>query len=81
MGKRIEASVELATADVEGDSVLPVVVAEARYRLPDGSEERTSVSYAVGVPDGEELAHFAIENPSGLHEEVEARALGEAERV
>jgi hypothetical protein len=79
--RTMEASVALPTADVEGDAVLPVVVADARYRLPDGSEGRTSASFAVGVPDGEELAHFGIDNPSGLHEGVVARPLGEPERV
>jgi hypothetical protein len=77
----MEASVALPTADVEGDAVLPVVVADARYRLPDGSEGRTSASFAVGVPDGEELAHFGIDNPSGLHEGVVAKPLGEPQRV
>ncbi|MGA9582304.1 MAG: hypothetical protein WBR13_10090 [Allosphingosinicella sp.] len=77
----MEASVALPTAEVDGDSVLPVVVADARYRLPDGSEGRTSASFAVGVPDGEALAHFGIENPSGLHEGVVARPLREPERV
>jgi hypothetical protein len=79
--RTMEASVALPTSEVEGDAVLPVVVADARYRLPDGSEGRTSASFAVGVPDGEELAHFGIENPSGLHEDVVARPLGEPERV
>jgi hypothetical protein len=79
--RTVEASVALPTADVDGDCVLPVVVADARYRLPDGSEGRTSASFAVGIPDGEELAHFDTENPSGLHEGVVARQLGEPERV
>lgn len=79
--RTVEASVALPTAEVEGDAVLPVVVADARYRLPDGSEGRTSASFAVGVPDGEELAHFAVDNPSGLHDDVVARPLGEVERV
>jgi hypothetical protein len=79
--RTMEASVALPTSQVDGDAVLPVVVADARYRLPDGSEGRTSASFAVGVPDGEELAHFGIENPSGLHEGVVARPLGEPERV
>jgi hypothetical protein len=79
--RTVEASVALPTSEVEGDAVLPVVVADARYRLPDGSEGRTSASFAVGVPDGEELAHFAVDNPSGLHEDVVARPLGEPERV
>jgi hypothetical protein len=79
--RTMEASVALPTAEVHGDSVLPVVVADARYRLPDGSEGRTSASFAVGVPDGESLAHFGIENPSGLHEGVVARPLREPQRV
>jgi hypothetical protein len=79
--RTMEASVVLPTAQVQGDAVLPVVVADARYRLPDGSEGRTSASFAVGVPDGEELAHFGIDNPSGLHEGVVAKPLGEPERV
>jgi hypothetical protein len=79
--KRVKSAVRLPTAKVKGDAVLPVVVADARYTLPDGSEGRTSASFAVGVPDGEELAHFAVDNPSGLHDEVEARALGEPERA
>jgi hypothetical protein len=79
--RTVEASVALPTARVEGDAVLPVVVADARYRLPDGSEGRTSASFAVGVPDGEELAYFAVDNPSGLHDDVVARPIGEPERV
>ncbi|HEX9932420.1 MAG TPA: LPXTG cell wall anchor domain-containing protein [Allosphingosinicella sp.] len=75
--ERFESAVALSTSRVESDAVLPVVVAEARYTLPDGSEERTTASFAVGVPDGEELAHFAIENPSGLHDDVVAQRLDE----
>jgi LPXTG-motif cell wall-anchored protein len=71
--RTMEAAVALPTSQVEGDSVLPVVVADARYLLPDGSEEHRSVSFAVGVPVEGELAHFDMENPSGLHEGVEAR--------
>jgi hypothetical protein len=79
--RTMEASVALPTAEVAGDAVLPVVVADARYRLPDGSEGRTSASFAVGVPDGDGLAHFGIANPSGLHEGVVARPLREPQRV
>ncbi len=79
--RTMEASVALPTAEVDGDAVLPVVVADARYRLPDGSEGRTSASFAVGVPDGDELAHFGIENPTGLHEGVVARPLRAPQRV
>jgi hypothetical protein len=80
-GKRIETEVTLPVAGLGRDSMIPVVVAEARYRLPDGSEARTSASFAVGVPVDEELASFALDDPSGLHEGVEARPLGDVERV
>jgi hypothetical protein len=79
--KQVETAVALPTDKVEGDSVLPVVVADARYTLPDGSEGHTSATFAVGVPDGEELAHFAVDNPSGLHDDVVARPLGEMEKA
>lgn len=79
--KSIQSRVTLPAGGIEGDAILPVVVADIRYALPDGGEGRTSVSFAVGVPNGEELAHFSVSNPSGLHEAVVARTLGEAERA
>jgi hypothetical protein len=79
-GKRIASAVTLPR-DGLGNSILPVVVARARYRLPDGSEGSTSVSFAVGVPVNGELAHFDVQNPSGLHEGVEARPQGEPLKV
>ncbi|HEX8375614.1 MAG TPA: hypothetical protein VF606_10590, partial [Geminicoccaceae bacterium] len=78
--RTMEASVGLPTSGVDGDAILPVVVADASYRLPDGSTAHATARFAVGVPDGEELAHFGIDNPSGLHEGVVARELGELER-
>lgn len=77
--QRIESSVALPTSGLADDSVLPVVVAEARYRLSDGTEARTSASFAVGVPLDGELAHFDLEHPSGMHDDVEARPLEERE--
>jgi hypothetical protein len=74
--RTLEASVALPKSEVEGDSVLPVVVADAHYRMPDGSEGHRTVAFAVGVPVEGELAHFDTANPSGLHEGVEARLLG-----
>ena len=73
--RTLQAQVALPTSEIEGDSVLPVVVADARYVLADGSEAHATARFAVGVPDGEELAHFATDNPSGLHEGVVAQAL------
>jgi hypothetical protein len=79
--QRLAASLTLPAAQLRGDSILPVVAAEARYRHPDGTESTTVARYAVGVPDGEDLAHFSTDTPSGLHEGVVAQALGEMERT
>jgi hypothetical protein len=79
--QRLAAELTLPASELRGDSVLPVVAAEARYRHPDGSQSTTTARYAVGVMDGEELAHFSTHNPSGLHEGVVARPLGEMERT
>jgi Meckel syndrome type 1 protein len=79
--KRIAAAVALPRETIEGSSALPVVVAEACYPLPDGGEARTTASFAVGVPWEGELAHFDLEDPSGLHDGVEARAFGKPEKV
>ncbi|HEY0311558.1 MAG TPA: LPXTG cell wall anchor domain-containing protein [Allosphingosinicella sp.] len=73
--RTLQAQVALPTSEIDGDSVLPVVVADARYVLADGSEAHATARFAVGVPDGEELAHFDTEHPSGLHEGVVAQAL------
>jgi hypothetical protein len=78
--RTLSAAVGLPTAEVSGDAVLPVVVADASFRLADGSTGHATARFAVGVPDGEELAYLAVDNPSGLHEGVVARELGETER-
>jgi hypothetical protein len=78
-GTQFDTAVVLPRAGLE-DAILPVVAAEARYRLPDGSEGRTAASFAVGVARGEELVMFDVDNPSGLHDGVEARLHGEPRR-
>ena len=79
-GARVDGRISLSK-DGLTEPVLPVVVADARYTLPDGSEGRTHASFAVGVADGEALAPFPIDRSSGLSENVEARLHGEPERV
>lgn len=81
-GATVEAKIGLAN-EGHDESVLPVVVADARYTLPDGSEGRTHASFAVGVPAAEsgELQPFLTDRSSGLRENVEARLHGEPERV
>jgi hypothetical protein len=62
-------------------SVLPIVIADARYRLSDGTEGRTRASFAIGLPDDGDLAPFPVDRASGLFESVEARLHGEPERI
>jgi hypothetical protein len=77
----VEASVGLPRSDLSQDAIIPVVVAEATFRRPNGSEGRTTATYQVGVPDGEEMIYFDVENPSGLHGGVVAREIDELERA
>jgi hypothetical protein len=79
-GARVDGAISLPRDRLRA-SVLPVIVADARYRLPDGSEGRTHASFAVGLPSGEGIAPFAVDLPSGLRDDVEARLHGEPERV
>jgi hypothetical protein len=81
-GARVEAKIAMSKDGLDAP-VLPVVVADARYTLPDGSEGRTHASFAVGVPeeDGSELQPFRVDGSSGLRENVEARLYGDPERV
>jgi hypothetical protein len=58
-----------------------VVVADARYTLPDGSEGRTHAAFEIGRSEEGGIAPFPIDRSSGLIENVEARLHGEPERV
>ncbi|HYJ53242.1 MAG TPA: hypothetical protein VEW04_08715 [Allosphingosinicella sp.] len=80
-GARVDGAMALPKDGLQGD-VLPVVVADARYTLPDGSEGRTHASFAVGrAGDGDgELEPFKLDR-TGITENVEARLHGEPERV
>ncbi|WP_158635955.1 hypothetical protein [Sphingosinicella ginsenosidimutans] len=79
-GTKIEAEIAIPKAGL-GDSVLPIVAAEARYRLPDGREGRTAASFAIGRADEEGLHPFPADRASGLLESVGAELHGEPERV
>ena len=81
-GATVEAKIGVPK-DGHDETILPVVHADARYTLPDGSEGRTHASFAVGVPAVEsgELEPFLTDRSSGLRENVEARLYGQPERV
>lgn len=48
-GKRVDAHLAVPKGDL-GRVFNPVVVAEARYTLPDGSEARTAAAFRIGRP-------------------------------
>ena len=79
-GAKVDATISLPRERLRGD-VLPVVVADARYRMPGGGEGRTSARFAVGLPSGDGLAPFAVTLGEGLRDDVEARLEGEPEHV
>lgn len=79
-GARVDATIALPRARLR-DDILPVVVADARYRLPGGGEGRTSARFAVGLPSGDDLAPFAVALGEGLREDVEVRLEGEPEHI
>ncbi|WP_404371277.1 hypothetical protein AB5I39_03625 [Sphingomonas sp. MMS24-J45] len=74
-GTRIDATLALPKRDLAA-MFNPVVVADARYRLADGSEGRTYASFAIGLTQ-EDGGFGGIENnrPS-MHEDIEARLYG-----
>ena len=79
-GTRVDATLVLPKHDLAA-SFSPVIVADARYRLPDGSEGRTFASFSIGMTQ-EDGALGAMENnrPS-MHEDIEARLYGTPEHV
>ena len=79
-GARVEAALGLRKTGLD-ETVLPVVVADARYTLPDGSEGRTSASFEIGMAGEGELSPFPTDRVSGLLESVEARLHGDLERT
>ncbi|MBB5685624.1 hypothetical protein [Sphingobium boeckii] len=88
-GKRVDTAIALPKSGVhavssEGHAAfLPVVGAEARYRLPDGSEGRIAASFAIGMPqgEGEGLAPFLMDGAPDMQDNVEARLYGDLERA
>lgn len=84
-GTRVDATLAVPRADLgvgHGDSFSPVVVADARYTLPDGSEGRTSASFRIGVTDldGAAMAPFPIDTRA-MRDDIEAELYGVPEHA
>lgn len=80
-GARIDAAVTLPRDDLHVASdeaghagFTPVVLADARYRLPDGSEGRTAAAFTIGrVDGGDVLMPIAVEDEPAMYADIEAR--------
>ena len=85
-GKRIDATLALLKSDMgenPPDTIRPIIVADARYTLEDGSEGRTSASFVVGVtPEegGPGLEPLELSRAS-MHENVGAELRGEPQHA
>lgn len=85
-GKRIDATLALLKSDMGEnlpDTIRPIIVADARYTLEDGSEGRTSASFVVGVtPEegGPGLEPLELSRAS-MHENVGAELRGEPQHA
>lgn len=84
-GKRIDATLALLKSDMGEDlpaSFRPIVVADARYTLPDGSEGRTSASFEIGVAPEEGGGLEPIElSRSSMYENVGAELHGQPQHA
>ena len=85
-GKRIDATLALLKSDMGDDmpdTIRPIIVADARYTLEDGTEGRTSASFVVGVtPEegGPGLEPLELSRAS-MHENVGAELRGEPQHA
>ncbi len=82
-GTRVDATLALPRSELmanDATTFQPVVVADARYRLPDGGEGRTSASFVVGIASEGDLGLFELDRPV-LREDVEARLYRDPARV
>lgn len=79
-GTRLNAAVTLPREQVDADTregdegFTPVLIADARYRLPDGSEGRTAAAFTIGrVNGGEHLVPIALQDDPAMYADIEAR--------
>lgn len=80
-GTRVDAHLAVPKGEL-GRTFNPVVIAEARYRLPDGREGRTSAAFRIGraAPAAEGVGPIGATRPH-LVEDLEAELLGTPTRA
>lgn len=78
-GTRIDAHLTMPKGDL-GRNFHPVVVADARYTLPDGSQGRTCAAFRIGSPGDGSIQPLAS-GPAHVTETVEAELVGKPERA
>ncbi len=80
-GSRIDARLAIPREEMNGASTFqPVVVADVRYRLPNGGEGRTAAAFTVGVHDDTEDP-TPLRLGGDIREDVAATLHGVPERV
>ncbi len=79
-GTQLNASVTLPREQVDAatgaadEGFTPVLIADARYRLPGGGEGRTAAAFTIGrVNGGEALVPIALQDDPAIYADVEAR--------
>lgn len=86
-GTTLEGSVTMSREQVDaiaGDDqgFTPVLVADARYRLPDGREGRTAAAFKIGrVNGGAHLVPIAIQDDPSMYADIEAELVGVPSKV
>ena len=87
-GKRLDAAVILPRDNLRGgheghvdDGFTPIVLADVRYRLPNGGEGRTAAAFAIGrVDDGDALVPIGLGEPA-MYADIEARLFSVAAKT
>lgn len=86
-GTTLEAMLTLPRDKVDAiagddDGFTPVLVADARYRLPDGREGRTAAAFRIGRSNGgTQLEPIAIQDDPSMYADIEAELVGVPAKV
>ena len=80
-GTRVDATLAMNRAALGGGDFRPVVIADARYRLPDGSEGRTRASFLIGGATASGDPEPIALDRNLIRDDVEAQLYRQPERV